>query len=84
MKGSIPIYLRFAILGALLAICLAQLAPQLKLLVPAYNVPVAPPDALLRLDAAGKKVQAGSAKFMVTDGHREYAFEGFSLLLSEK
>jgi glyoxylase-like metal-dependent hydrolase (beta-lactamase superfamily II) len=63
---------------------LAKLAPQLKLLLPAHNAPVAPPDSLLRLDAAVKKVQAGSAKFVVTDGHREYAFEGFSLLLSEK
>ena len=63
---------------------LAQLAPRLKLLLPAHNVPVASPDSLVRLDAAVKKVQSGSAKFVVTEGHREYAFEGFSLLLSEK
>jgi glyoxylase-like metal-dependent hydrolase (beta-lactamase superfamily II) len=63
---------------------LVQLAPQLKLLLPAHNVPVASPDSLIRLDAAVKKVQSGSAKFVVTEGHREYAFEGFSLLLSEK
>lgn len=63
---------------------LAELASQLKLLLPAHNVPVASPDSLMRLDAAVKKVQAGSAKFVVTDGHREYVFEGFSLLLSEK
>ena len=63
---------------------LTELAQRLKLLLPAHNVPVASPDSLMRLDAAVKKVQAGSAKFVVTDGHREYVFEGFSLLLSEK
>jgi len=31
-----------------------------------------------------KKVQTGDAKFEVTDGHRQYFLEGFSLLLSEK
>ena len=62
----------------------AELEPQLKLLLPAHNVPVAAPDSLIRLDAAVKKVQAGSAKFTVTERHREYVFDGFSLLLSEK
>jgi glyoxylase-like metal-dependent hydrolase (beta-lactamase superfamily II) len=62
----------------------AKLTPQLKLLLPAHNVPVAAPDSLDRLDAAVKKVQAGSAKFTVTEGHREYVFDGFSLLLSDK
>ena len=62
----------------------AELSPQLKLLLPAHNVPVAVPDSLVRLDAAVKKVQAGSAKFTVTEGHREYVFDGFSLLLSDK
>lgn len=63
---------------------LAALAPNLQLLLPAHNVPVASPKALLRLDAAVKKVQSGSAKYEVTEGHREYKFEGFSLLLSGK
>jgi glyoxylase-like metal-dependent hydrolase (beta-lactamase superfamily II) len=63
---------------------LARLAPRLKLLLPAHNIPVADPNLLLRLDAAVKKVQSGSAKYVVTDGHREYTFDGFSLLISEK
>jgi len=63
---------------------LAELAPQLKLLLPAHNLPVADPDSLVRLDAAVKAVQSGSTKFTVTGGHREYAFDGFSLLLAEK
>jgi glyoxylase-like metal-dependent hydrolase (beta-lactamase superfamily II) len=63
---------------------LAELVPRLKLLLPAHNVPVAEPDALLHLDTAVKQVQSGAAKFTVTDTHREYSFDGFSLLLSEK
>jgi glyoxylase-like metal-dependent hydrolase (beta-lactamase superfamily II) len=63
---------------------LAELAPHLQLLLPAHNVPVAAPECLTGLDAAVKKVQSGSAKFVVTDGHREYSFDGFFLLLSEK
>lgn len=63
---------------------LAQLKPNLQLLLPSHNVPVAQPDALTRLDDAVKKVRSGVAKFVVTNGRREYTFEGFSLLLSEK
>jgi glyoxylase-like metal-dependent hydrolase (beta-lactamase superfamily II) len=63
---------------------LTEFVPRLKLLLPAHNVPIAEPDALHHLDTAVKQVQSGAAKFTVTDGHREYAFDGFSLLLSEK
>ena len=63
---------------------LARLAPRLHLLLPAHNLPISPPDVLERLDQSVKKVQSGSAKFVVTEGHREYSFQGFSLLLSEK
>jgi glyoxylase-like metal-dependent hydrolase (beta-lactamase superfamily II) len=63
---------------------LAELAPHLQLLLPAHNVPASAPAFLARLNAAVKSVQSGAAKFVVTDGHREYSFEGFSLLLSEK
>jgi glyoxylase-like metal-dependent hydrolase (beta-lactamase superfamily II) len=63
---------------------LAALAPHLQLLLPAHNVPVSAPDFLPRLNAAVKRVESGGPRFVVTDGHREYCFEGFSLLLSEK
>lgn len=63
---------------------LAELVPRLQLLLPAHNVPVAEPDSLVRLEAAVNNVRSGSAKFTVTERHREYAFDGFSLLLSEK
>jgi glyoxylase-like metal-dependent hydrolase (beta-lactamase superfamily II) len=63
---------------------LATLSPGLSLLLPAHNVPVADPKALRAVEAALKKVKDGSARWKVTDGNREYEFEGFSLLLSGK
>ena len=63
---------------------LAALEPQIKLLLPAHNVPVADPVFLTRLAAAVQKVNRGEAKAQVTEGHREYVFDGFSLLLSAK
>jgi len=63
---------------------LAALEPQIKLLLPAHNVPVAAPFYLKRLAAAVQQVQHGKAKSRVTEGHREYSFDGFSLLLSDR
>jgi glyoxylase-like metal-dependent hydrolase (beta-lactamase superfamily II) len=62
----------------------APLASQIQLLLPAHNVPVASPENLRKLQAAVEKVQSGTAKAKVTEGRREYAFEGFSLLLAAK
>jgi len=63
---------------------LAPLASRLKLLLPAHNVPVASPDNLTRLASAVEKVRSRQAKATVTDGRREYSFDGFSLLLANK
>ena len=63
---------------------LAALEPQIKLLLPAHNVPVAGPVFLERLARAVEQVNQHRAKAQVTEGHREYSFDGFSLLLSEK
>ncbi len=61
---------------------LAALESQIKLLLPAHNVPVADPIFLKRLAAAVQQVNQGKAKEQVTEGHREYVFDGFSLLLA--
>ena len=63
---------------------LVGLLPDVTLLLPSHNLPVADPKALSALQAALKKVQEGRVKARVTDGTREYDFEGFSLLLSGK
>jgi hypothetical protein len=54
------------------------------LLLPAHNVPVAAPFYLKRLVDAVQQVQRGKANSRVTEGHRVYSFDGFSLLLSDK
>ena len=61
---------------------LAKLAPKLELLLPAHNVPVAAPDYLGRLEKAVEIVRSEALKPKVTEGRREYSFEGFSLLLA--
>lgn len=63
---------------------LAVLEPRLTLLLPGHNLPVAEPDLLTRLADAVRRVNRGEAKFRVTEGHREYEFDGFSLLLSDQ
>jgi len=63
---------------------LAALEPQIKLLLPAHNVPLAEPFYLKRLADAVQQVQGGRAKSRVTEDHREYSFDGFFLLLSDK
>lgn len=61
---------------------LAALEPQIQLLLPAHNVPVAPPAYLHRLAEAIQQVQNGKAKSQLVEGHLEYMFDGFSLLLA--
>ncbi len=63
---------------------LSALEPQIKLLLPAHNVPVAEPVFLKRLADAVAQVNRHQAKAHVTEGQREYLFDGFSLLLSAK
>jgi glyoxylase-like metal-dependent hydrolase (beta-lactamase superfamily II) len=61
---------------------LASLTPIVKLLLPAHNVPVADPKFLTALQAAVRQVESGKAKSVMSDGRREFKFEGFSLLLA--
>jgi len=57
------------------------LVPQLKLLLPGHNTPVAAPENLVRLASAIRDVQSGNLKPTLADGRRQYSFSGFSLLL---
>jgi glyoxylase-like metal-dependent hydrolase (beta-lactamase superfamily II) len=61
---------------------LAELAPRLKLLLPAHNVPVAEPSYLPRVLDAIQQVRHGQAKSVSREGTQEYTFQGFSFLLS--
>lgn len=58
---------------------LAALAPQLRLLLPAHNVPVASPDYLAKVVTAMEKVRSGQIRGAARkDGKQEYVFDGFS------
>jgi glyoxylase-like metal-dependent hydrolase (beta-lactamase superfamily II) len=61
---------------------LAELTPNLRLLLPAHNVPVAQPEYLPRVVDAIQQVRRGQSKPVSRDGQREYMFEDFSFLLS--
>jgi len=60
---------------------LASLAPQLQLLLPAHNVPVASPSILPKVVSAMQRVRRGEVKPIAKDGKHEYMFEGFSFLM---
>jgi glyoxylase-like metal-dependent hydrolase (beta-lactamase superfamily II) len=62
---------------------LARLAPQLKLLLPAHNVPVADPADLPRVVAAIQQVRAGKIKPARNGAKWEYSFAGFSFLMAK-
>ena len=61
---------------------LARLVPELDLLLPAHNFPAEKPEMLTRLQAAFRQVEAGKATYKISDGRREYTFDGFQLLMS--
>lgn len=60
---------------------LAAMAPHLRLLLPAHNVPVADPSYLPRVVVAIQQVRRGEVKPVAKDGKHEYVFEGFSFLM---
>ena len=62
---------------------LADLAPQLTLLLPAHNVPVADPAYLPRVVAAFQSVLSRKTRPAEKDGKKEYGFAGFSFLMRE-
>jgi glyoxylase-like metal-dependent hydrolase (beta-lactamase superfamily II) len=61
----------------------AALAPRLKLLLPAHNVPVGGPAELARTVEAMQQVRAGRVKPVARGKRWEYKFPGFSFLMRE-
>ena len=61
----------------------AALAPRLKLLLPAHNVPVAGPSDLARVVEAMQQVRAKKINPVPHDKRWEYKFPGFSFLMRE-
>jgi glyoxylase-like metal-dependent hydrolase (beta-lactamase superfamily II) len=59
---------------------LAELRGDVDFLLPAHNEPLVKSEVLLRMRDAFEAVAAGKAEFVLTDGNREYNFDGFSIL----
>jgi len=62
---------------------MAALAPRLKLLLPAHNVPVANPADLARVLVAMQQARSGKVKPTKNGQKWEYKFEGFSFLMKK-
>jgi glyoxylase-like metal-dependent hydrolase (beta-lactamase superfamily II) len=62
---------------------LVALAPGLKLLLPAHNVPVASPSELARVLAAIEEVRSGRIKPVAHGDTWEYKFRGFSFRMKQ-
>ena len=62
---------------------IAALAPELKLLLPSHNVPVADPSQLPKLLVAIKKVRAGAIQpVSAGEGKVTYSADGFVFLMA--
>ncbi|MGH9336277.1 MAG: MBL fold metallo-hydrolase, partial [Vicinamibacteria bacterium] len=59
---------------------LAELRDQVDFVLPAHNEPLVSSEYLTRMRDAFEAIAASRADFVLTDGNREYAFEGFSIL----
>ena len=62
---------------------LAGLAEQIDWLLPAHIEPWLPSQYLVRMRDAFEVIQEGSASFVLTDGNRQYSFEGFSIIVPD-
>lgn len=60
---------------------LAALAPELELLLPGHNTAASSPSFLPALADAVRRVRTGRSVGRARDGHTEYVFQGFTLLL---
>ncbi len=60
---------------------LGGLAGAVDQVLPAHNEPVVGPEYLTRMADAFDTIVSGEGEFIVTDGNREYRFEGFSVIV---
>ena len=59
---------------------LAKLRDDVDYVLPAHNEPLVTSELLVRMRDAFESIAASEAKFVLTDGNREYSFDGFSIL----
>ncbi len=63
---------------------LAGLAGEIDIAITSHNVPVVDGSYMIALGYAFEQIEAGGAEFVVTDGNREYQFDGFSVIVRGK
>jgi glyoxylase-like metal-dependent hydrolase (beta-lactamase superfamily II) len=59
---------------------LAAMTADVDYLLPSHNLPIISSSYLAQLDTAFKSIIAGTASYEISDGAREYPFQGFSVL----
>ncbi|MEM7051049.1 MAG: MBL fold metallo-hydrolase [Acidobacteriota bacterium] len=59
---------------------LATLEPQVEWLLPGHNVPLVESHYLLRLRDAFERIAGGMEPSVISDGNREFRFDGFSVI----
>ena len=57
---------------------LAGLAGEIDIAITSHNVPIVDGEYMIALGIAFEQIKAGSVEYVVTDGNREYQFDGFS------
>ena len=60
---------------------LAGLAGDIDIAVTSHNVPIVDSSYMLALGLAFEQIKAGTVEYEVTDGNREYQFDGFSVIV---
>jgi len=60
---------------------LAGLAGEIDIAITSHNVPIVDGEYMTALGLAFEQIKAGSVEFVVTDGNREYQFDGFSVIV---
>ena len=60
---------------------LAGLAGDIDIAITSHNVPIVDGEYMIALGLAFEQIKAGSVEYVVTDGNREYQFDGFSVIV---
>jgi len=60
---------------------LAGLAGEIDIAITSHNVPVVDGSYMIALGLAFEQIKAGNVEFAVTDGNRQYQFDGFSVIV---
>ncbi len=59
----------------------ARLAGEIDIAITSHNVPIVDGSYMIALGSAFEEIKAGTAEYMMTDGYREYQFDGFSVIV---